>query len=105
VEASDPLCAKRPRREHPNALARAHAVVLSRAADRGEALAAMAVLGPYAPEATFMATRLAGETLHLGDEHLPPGALKGRSVLAMAGSPRRRGSSTPSGTWARWWWA
>ena len=85
VEASDPLCARRPRREHPDALGRAHAVVVSRAADRTEALAAMAVLLPYAPNATFVATRLVGQTLHLGDEHLPSEALKGRSVLAMAG--------------------
>jgi tetraacyldisaccharide 4'-kinase len=85
VEAADPLCARRPRREHPHALARADAVVLSRTADRSEALAAMAVLGPYAPNATFVATTLKGRKLHLGGEERPPDALKGRSVLAMAG--------------------
>jgi tetraacyldisaccharide 4'-kinase len=85
VEAADPLCARRPRREHPNALARVHAVVLSRVTDRSEALAAMAVLGSYAPDATFVATRLVGRRLHRGKEHEPPEALKGKPVLAMAG--------------------
>ncbi len=85
VEASDPLCATRPRREHPDALARAGAIVLSRTADRHEALAAMAVLGPYAPEAVVVATRLAGRTLHRAGEATAPGTLKGTRVLAMAG--------------------
>jgi len=85
VEASDPFCATSPRREHPNALARAHAVVLSRAADRTEALAAMAVLGPYAPNATFIATKLAARGLHRGADRQPAETLNGVAVLAMAG--------------------
>ncbi len=85
VEAADPFCANAPRREHPNALARAHAVVLSRAADRTEALAAMAVLGAYAPNATFVATQLAARGLHRGGERQPAEVLKGMTVLAMAG--------------------
>ncbi|OYV89185.1 MAG: tetraacyldisaccharide 4'-kinase, partial [Acidobacteria bacterium 21-70-11] len=47
VEASDPFGAKAPRREHPDALGRADAIVLSRAANLTEARAAMAVLGAY----------------------------------------------------------
>jgi len=85
VEASDPFGATAPRREHPNALARAHAIVLSRAADRTEALAAMAVLGPYAPDAYFIATKLAARGLHRGEERQPPEVLNGVAVLAMAG--------------------
>ncbi len=50
VEASDPFGAKAPRREHPDALGRADAIVLSRAANLTEARAAMAVLGAYAPD-------------------------------------------------------
>ncbi len=85
VEAADPFCANAPRREHPNALVRAHAVVLSRAADRTEAMAAMAVLLPYAPNATFVATKLAARGLHRGGERQPAEVLKGVTVLAMAG--------------------
>jgi tetraacyldisaccharide 4'-kinase len=85
VEASDPFCASAPRREHPNALARAHAVVLSHAADATEARAAMAVLGAYAPNATFVATKLEARGLHRGAERQPGEALNGVKVLAMAG--------------------
>ncbi|HUK13938.1 MAG TPA: tetraacyldisaccharide 4'-kinase [Thermoanaerobaculaceae bacterium] len=85
VEASDPLGATRPRREHPDALARADAIVLSRTADRTEAMAAFAVLGPCAPEARLVATRLAAVGLHRGDRREPPEALRGERVLAMAG--------------------
>jgi tetraacyldisaccharide 4'-kinase len=85
VEASDPVCATAPRREHPNALVRAHAIVLSRVADRTEAAAAMAVLGPYAPDAKILATKLAARGLHRGGERLPAEALDGVAVTAMAG--------------------
>ncbi len=85
VEAADPFCASRPRREHPNALARAHAIVLSRATDRTEAMAAIAVLGPYAPEAAFVATTLVARGVHRGVERQPVEALSGQAVVAMAG--------------------
>jgi tetraacyldisaccharide 4'-kinase len=85
VEAADPLCATRPRREHPNALARADAIVLSRATDRTEMLAAMAVLGPYAPSATFVATKLEARAVYRGAERQPTEVLRGRAVVAMAG--------------------
>lgn len=85
VEAGDPFCASRPRREHPNALARADAIVLSRATDRTEALAAMAVLGAYAPSATFVATKLEARGVHRAGERQPPEALRGQKVVAMAG--------------------
>ena len=85
VEASDPFGARAPRREHPDALARAHAIVLSRTADRTEALAAFAVLGPYAPEAVLVATRLAATALHFEGQRRPPDVLSGKPVLALAG--------------------
>jgi tetraacyldisaccharide 4'-kinase len=85
VEAADPFCASRPRREHPDALARAHAIVLSRAADLTEALAAIAVLGPYAPSAAFVATRLEARRVHLGGESRSVEMLRRRPVVAMAG--------------------
>jgi tetraacyldisaccharide 4'-kinase len=85
VEAGDPVGARAPRREHPDALARADAVVLSRTANRTEALAAMAVLGPYAPNAYLMATTLAARAVHSRGERLPADVLRGVNVLAMAG--------------------
>ena len=85
VEASDPFGARKPRREHPNALARADAIVLSRAANLTEARAAMAVLGAYAPNALFLATALAARAVFRAGERQPPEALKGVSVVAMAG--------------------
>lgn len=84
VEAADPVGAWKPRREHPDALARADAIVLSRTADRVEAMAAFAVLGPCAPDAMLLATKLAATAVHL-DGRQPPEVLKGRRVLAMAG--------------------
>ncbi len=85
VEASDPFGAKRPRREHPDSLGRADAIVLSRAANLTEARAAMAVLGAYAPEARFLATAFAARAVFQGGERRPPDALKGVKVVAMAG--------------------
>jgi tetraacyldisaccharide 4'-kinase len=85
VEASDPLGARVPRREAPGALGRAHAIVLSRAADRTEVFAAMGVVGPYAPEARVLATTLAARAVHVGGERRPPETLKDRDVIALAG--------------------
>jgi tetraacyldisaccharide 4'-kinase len=85
VEASDPFGARKPRREHPDALARADAIVLNRAANPTEARAAMAVLGAYAPDALFLATALAARAVFRAGERQPPEALKGVPVVAMAG--------------------
>ncbi len=84
VEASDPFGAKRPRREHPDALARADAIVLSRAANLTEARAATAVLGAYAPNATFLATAFVARAVHRASTSEPPEALSGARVFAMA---------------------
>jgi tetraacyldisaccharide 4'-kinase len=85
VEASDPFGAKAPRREHPDALGRADAIVLSRVADLTEARAAMAVLGAYAPDAIFIATSLAARAVWRDGARQGPGALRDVKVLAMAG--------------------
>ena len=85
VEAADPFGARAPRREHPDALERADGIVLSRTADRTEALAAFAVLGPYAPNAVLVATKLAATALHLEGQRRPPETINGQRVLALAG--------------------
>ncbi len=85
VEASDPFGASAPRREPPDALARADAIVLSRAANLTEARAAMAVLGAYAPDAMFIATGLAARAVFRDGERRSPDALAGVPVFAMAG--------------------
>ncbi|HVN76518.1 MAG TPA: tetraacyldisaccharide 4'-kinase [Thermoanaerobaculaceae bacterium] len=85
VEAKDPFGAAAPRREHPNALARADAVVLSRTANLTEARAATAVLGAYAPDALFVATGLAARAVFQGGERRSPDVLRGVRVVAMAG--------------------
>ena len=85
VEASDPFGAKAPRREHPDALGRADAIVLSRAANLTEARAAMAVLGAYAPDAVFIATSLAARAVWRDGARQGPDALRDVKVLAMAG--------------------
>jgi len=85
AEAGDPLCSRRPRREHPNALARADAIVLTRAADLTEVRAAIAVLGAYAPEALILAATVEARAVVQGGERRQPDVLKGVSVVAMAG--------------------
>ena len=85
VAATDPLGSRAPRREPPSALRWADAVVISRAADRPEASAALAVVGPEAPDAYLMVTRLVPRSLHRGGELLPLAALRGQAVVAVAG--------------------
>ena len=85
AEAGDPFCSRRPRREHPDALARADAIVLTRAADMTEVRAAIAVLGPYAPDALVLATAVETRAVVRGGERRPPDALKDVPVVAMAG--------------------
>ena len=85
VEAGDPFGAKAPRREHPDALGRADAIVLSRAANLTEARAAMAVLGAYAPEAAFVATGVAARAVWRDGARLDPDDLRDVKVFAMAG--------------------
>jgi len=85
VDAADPLGALVPRREGPEALSRADGIVITRAADRAQALAAIAVLGGWAPTAVFVATALEPIAIHRGDARLPIAELAGQSVFAMAG--------------------
>jgi len=63
----------------------ADAVVISKATDRPEALAAMAVVGPEAPDAYLMVTHMVPRRLHSGAEELPLTALRDQPVWAVAG--------------------
>ena len=85
AEAGDPLCSRRPRREHPDVLSRADAIVLTRAADMTEVRAAIAVLGAYAPDALILATEVETRAVIQGGRRQPPRALENVSVVAMAG--------------------
>jgi tetraacyldisaccharide 4'-kinase len=85
VRAADPLGSASPRRETPDALRFADAVVIAGATDRAEAMAATAVVGPFAPDAFVMATTLRGEALHCGDKVMDLGELRDRPVVAAAG--------------------
>jgi tetraacyldisaccharide 4'-kinase len=85
VVAADPFGSAKPRREPPAALRWADAVVITGAADRIEALAAVAVTGPYAPDAYLMATRLVPQALYRGHESVGLASLRFRPVIAAAG--------------------
>jgi tetraacyldisaccharide 4'-kinase len=84
VDAADPLCERRPRREHPRALARADALVvtgtdeavLRRAADR---------LARFAPHSRVTLARVVPTGLRRGAAVLPPSTLRGQQVVALAG--------------------
>lgn len=85
VDARDPLAHHAPRRERPATLARATGVVINRVADRSEAAAVMAWLGPWAPDAAMIATRVAPCAVHRGGERLPVETLAGHRAVVMAG--------------------
>lgn len=85
VDAGDPLAHHSPRRERPATLARATGVVINRVTDRSEAAAVMAWLGPWAPEAAMIATKVVPCALHRGSERLPVEILKGQKVVVLAG--------------------
>lgn len=85
VDAGDPLAHHVPRRERPVTLARATGVVINRVSDRSEAAAVMAWLGPWAPDAAMIATRVAPCAVHRGSERLPIETLAGQKVVVMAG--------------------
>jgi tetraacyldisaccharide 4'-kinase len=85
VAAPDPFGSLSPRREPPAALKWAGAIVISKATDRPEALAAMAVVGPEAPEAYLMVTHMVPRRLHRGSQELPLSSLRDQPVHAVAG--------------------
>ena len=83
VDDTDPLCRRSPRREHPRALARASAIVLTGTVREPER--AIPEVRRYAPDCPIVITRVVPVALHLGGEVLPPAVLAGREVLAFAG--------------------
>jgi len=83
VDAADPLCRRSPRREHPRALARASAIVLTGTAREPER--AIPEVRRYARDCPILVTRVVPVALHLAGEVLPPSVLAGRQVLAFAG--------------------
>lgn len=82
--AADPLCRRRPRREHPRSLRHAHAILLTDA-QFGANEEELAALGRYAPGVPVLAvaTRPTG-VRHRGTFH-PPSWLAGRRLHAAAG--------------------
>ncbi|MGE5236220.1 MAG: tetraacyldisaccharide 4'-kinase [Acidobacteriota bacterium] len=84
VDVADPLCTLAPRREPPRALGRAHAVVITNA-DRGDVAAALALLRPFAPRASYFACAARPTWLHRGDVRVPATTLAGVRVVAVAG--------------------
>lgn len=82
VDARDPLCRWRPRREHPRTLARADAVV---AVGTGGTDADLEKLRRYAKKARVVRATIAPFRLHRGSSSEPPANLAGTKVLAAAG--------------------
>lgn len=80
----DPLCRRHPRREHPRALRRAHAVLLTGAHPDGEA-PARAALAQVAPGVPVLATTVLPRAVHYQEASHPPRWLAGRRVVAVAG--------------------
>lgn len=85
VDAHDPLADGAPRRERPAALRHATGVVINRADDRTQAAAVMAMLGPWAPDAAMIATRVVASAVHRGGERAPAESLRGEKAVLMAG--------------------
>ncbi|HPC83213.1 MAG TPA: tetraacyldisaccharide 4'-kinase [Thermoanaerobaculaceae bacterium] len=85
VDAADPLALEAPRRERPAALRHATGVVINRVDDRSHAAVVMAMLGPWAPDAAMIATRVAACAVHRGGERAPAEALRGQKAVLMAG--------------------
>lgn len=85
VDAADPLCEHAPRREHPHALARASAVLLSGCQGEAQRAAAAAKLDMLPSGTPVIPLAAVPRALHDGGQTLPPGTLTGRRVLAVAG--------------------
>ncbi len=86
----DPLCQRRPRREHPRALGRASAIVLTGAHPAGLEQS-RAALQRVAPAVPVLATTVRPRGVHHQGVFHPPAWLAGRRVVAAAGiaSPHR----------------
>jgi tetraacyldisaccharide 4'-kinase len=90
LDSRDPLCERRPRREHPRVLRRAHVAVVptNAAADRD---AVREKLAAIAPGLRLVFAELVPTAVELGADRLDVAWLRGRRVLAFAGigSPER----------------
>ena len=84
VDAADPLCLERPRREHPRALGRADALVVT-GRDAAAVREAVDRLSRFAPRARAVSARVIATGLRRGAAVLPPTAVHGRRVVALAG--------------------
>jgi len=84
VDAADPLCERRPRREHPRSLARADALVVTGTEAATLPLAAER-LARFAPRARVVLARVVATGLRRGTAVLPPTTLRGQRVVALAG--------------------
>lgn len=85
VDAHDPLADNAPRRERPAVLRHATGIVVNRADDRTQAVAVMAMLGPWAPDAAMIATRVVVSAVHQRGERAPAASLRGQKAVLMAG--------------------
>jgi tetraacyldisaccharide 4'-kinase len=90
LDPLDPLCERRPRREHPRALAAADAAVLIDASPESLA-AAVARIAAVAPALRVVACRLRPTGVARGARRDPVDWLRGRRLLPFAGiaNPRR----------------
>ncbi len=86
VPADDPLSRRSLRREHPRALGRADAVVVSGA--DGLADGTVAALRRYAPTARLAAAATVARALHRAETVAPVEQLRGMRLLAFAGIAR-----------------
>ena len=84
VDAADPLCLERPRREHPRALGRADALGVV-GADTAAVRGAVDRLSRFAPRARTVSARVIATGLRRGAAVLPPTTVHGRRVVALAG--------------------
>jgi tetraacyldisaccharide 4'-kinase len=84
ADAADPLCERRPRREHPRALERADALVVT-GADEALLRSAGERLARFAPRARLVLARVVATGLRRGAAVLPPSTLRGQRVVALAG--------------------
>ncbi len=86
VPAADPLCRRALRREHPRALGRAHAIVVSGTDDLSAGTAA--ALRRFAPTARLAAVAARARQLHRGGAAAALERLRGARLLAFAGIAR-----------------
>jgi tetraacyldisaccharide 4'-kinase len=83
LDAADPLCARRPRRERPGALSRADVAVAVNA-DHDAVAGALPLLAVHAPGLRLIPLRLRPTEVAVGTDRRPAEWLRGRRVLPFA---------------------